>query len=235
MVKEVKRVSGRKFDELRKMDAKVGIIPNADGSAMFAFGDTVAIAAVYGPRKLHPQHMQDPSTGILRVNYDLLSFSVAERKRPGPSRRSNEISKVTEWSLLPALDLKAFPNTVVDVQIYILQADAGTRTAGINAASMALAHAGIPMKNLISSVAVGKIDEQIIVDVDKDEEDYEEGEGATDFPLAKLAGTNEYTLMQLDGKITPEGVKEALDLGDKACQEIYEVQKKALKEIGGEK
>lgn len=225
----IKRPSGRKFDELRKMSAKVGIIPNADGSAMFAFGDTIAIAAVYGPRQLHPQHMQDPSTGILRVNYDLLSFSVADRKKPGPSRRSMEISKVTEWALSPVLNLQGFPNTVVDVQIYILQADAGTRTAGINAASMALAHAGIPMKSLICSVAVGKIDEQIIVDVDKNEEDYEEGEGATDFPIAKIANTDEFTLLQLDGKIPPERVREALELANKACDKIYEVQKNALK------
>jgi len=229
---QVKRKSGRENGELRSMKAKVGIIPNADGSAMFAFGDTIAIAAVYGPRKLHPQHMQDPSTGILRVNYDLLSFSVADRKRPGPSRRSHEISKVTEWALSPVVDLKAFPNTVVDVQIYILQADAGTRTAGINAASMALAHAGLPMKNLICSLAMGKLDETLIVDVDKEEEDYKDGEGATDFPIAKIAGTKDYTLMQLDGKIPPEQFKEILKMGDKACEEIYEIQKNALKEVG---
>src|SRR3989338_9290124 len=140
----IKRPDGREPSELRKMVAKVGIIPNADGSALFAFGDTIAIAAVYGPRKLHPQHMQDPATSVLRCNYDLLSFSVEDRKKPGPSRRSSEISKVAGWALEPVIDLEAFPNTVIDVQMYILQADAGTRTAGINAASMALAHAGIP-------------------------------------------------------------------------------------------
>src|SRR3989344_8977433 len=135
MSKEYKRSDGRKNNQLRPIIAKVGVVPNADGSALFAFGDTIAIAAVYGPRQLHPQHMQNPKTGILRCNYDLLSFSVYDRKKPGPSRRSNEISKVTEWALLPAVYLEAFPNTVIDVQIYILQADAGTRTAGINAAS----------------------------------------------------------------------------------------------------
>src|SRR3990167_665619 len=122
-----KRSDGRKPHELRKMTAKVGVIPNADGSAMFSFGDTVAIAAVYGPRQLHPQHMQDPSTGILRCNYDLMSFSVYDRKKPGPSRRSQEISKVTQWALLPVLNLKEFPNTVIDVQIYIIQADAACK------------------------------------------------------------------------------------------------------------
>ena len=217
--------------EIRKMTAKVGVVPNADGSAMFSFGDTIAIAAVYGPRQLHPQHMQDPSRGILRVNYDLLSFSVYERKKPGPSRRSQEISKVTEWALLPVLDLKEFPNTVIDVQIYIIQADAGTRTAGINAASLALAHAGIPMKNLICSISVGKQDKNLIVDLDKDEEDFEEGEGATDFPIAKIANSDKYTLLQLDGKIQPDMAKKVLALADKACEEVYEVQKKALKEV----
>lgn len=231
MAEKFKRHTGRALDELRPMIAKVGIIPNADGSALFTFGKTVAIAAVYGPRQLHPQHMQDPATGILRVNYDLLSFSVSDRKKPGPSRRSQEISKMTEWALSPVLDLKDFPNTVIDVQIYILQADAGTRTAGINAASLALAHAGIPMKNLICSVAIGKQDHVLIADLDKEEEDFEDGEGATDFPIAKIANTDQFTLIQMDGKIQPERVKEVLALANKCCDQIYEVQKKALKEV----
>ncbi len=230
MTKEFKRLDGRKYNELRKMTAKVGIIPNADGSALFAFGNTIAIAAVYGPRKLHPQHMQDPSTGVLRCNYDLLSFSVEDRKKPGPSRRSQEISKVTGWSLEPVIDLEAFPNTVIDVQIYILQADAGTRTAGINAASMALAHAGIPMKDLVCSVAVGKLDKDFVVDLTKEEEDFEDGEGATDFAMAKLANSDEFSLLQMDGKISPERIKELLNLVSESSKEIYEVQKKALKE-----
>lgn len=227
----VNRTDGRKIDELRPIDAKVGIIPNADGSAMFKFGKTVAIAAVYGPRELHPRNQQDPAKGILRVNYDLLSFSVSDRKRPGPSRRSKEISKVTEWALNPAVNLKDFRNTVVDVQIYILQADASTRTAGINAASMALAHAGIPMTDLVTSVAVGKLDKDLVVDVNKEEEDFSDGEGATDFAMAKVANSDEWTLLQLDGKIQPEKIPEALQMADKSCKEIYELQKKALKEV----
>lgn len=225
-----KRPDGRKVTELRPMTAKVGVVPNADGSAMFAFGDTIAIAAVYGPRLLHPQHMQDPKQAVLRVNYDLLSFSVYDRKKPGPSRRSQEISKMTEYALSPVLDLKEFPNTVIDVQIYILQADAGTRTAGINAASMALAHAGLPMKDLICSVAIGKQDTTVVADLTKEEEDFHEGEGATDFPLAKIANTDQFTLVQLDGNISTELVPEVLQMANECCAEIYEVQKKALKE-----
>ena len=228
-----KRPDGRGFEDIREMEAKIGVVKNADGSAMFRFGDTIAIAAVYGPKPLHPQHLQNPKKGILRVNYDMLSFSVSERKRPGPSRRSQEVSKVTEWALSSVVNLEDYPNTVVDVHISILQANASTRCAGINAASMALAHAGVSMKELVSSVSIGKIDDKIVVDVIKEEEDYEGGEGATDIPLA-FTRSGEITLFQLDGNIKPEDLKEVVKKAKEACKKIYEVQKKALKAVGKE-
>ncbi|HLC87214.1 MAG TPA: exosome complex exonuclease Rrp41 [Candidatus Nanoarchaeia archaeon] len=226
---EFKRPDGRKPDEFRKIKALVGIIPNADGSAMFQTGDTIAIAAVYGPKKMHPQHQQNPEKGTLRCNYNMLSFSVSERIKPGPSRRSQEISKITEWALEPSLMLDKYPNAVIDVFIHILQADAGTRCAGINAASIALAHAGIPMKGLVSSISVGKLDKTIVVDLTKSEEDWEEGEGATDIPIS-MTDDGKITHMQLDGNISTKQLKEAIELARKSCKKIYEVQKKALKE-----
>jgi len=224
-----KRLDGRKFDELRKIKAEIGIIPNADGSAMFAFGDTVAIAAVYGPKPLHPQHMQDPERGIVRCTYNMLPFSVTERARPGPSRRSKEISMITENALSGVVDLKKFPGTVIDVEIMILQANASTRCAGINAAVMALAHAGIVMKEMVSSVSIGKIDDKIVTDITKEEEDYKEGEGSTDIPFTITSRSEKITHLQLDGKIPTNRLKEAYDAALKASKKILEIQKRALK------
>jgi len=230
MVKsEFKRPDSRKPDELRKIKAEVGVVPNADGSALFSFGETIAMAAVYGPRKMHPQHQQDPEKGTLRCDYNLLSFSVPERARPGKNKRAIEISKITEWALEPVVKTELFPNKVIDVFITILQANASTRCAGINAACLALAHAGIPMKDMVSSVSIGKLDKQLVVDVDKNEEDWEVGEGATDIPIS-YTSNGELTHLQLDGKISKEQLKEALKLAKKACEEIYEVQKRTLKE-----
>jgi exosome complex component RRP41 len=228
--KEFIREDGRKFDEMRKIEAKVGVVPNADGSAIFAFGDTIAIAAVYGPKKMHPQHLQDPERGTLRCHYNMLSFSVKDRIRPGPSRRSQEISKITEWALLPNVLIDKYANMVVDVHIDILQANASTRCAGINAAAMALAHAGIPMSGLSSSVSIGKLDQQLVVDVRGDEEYFEEGDGASDIPMT-FTSDGKLTHLQLDGKISKEQLKEAMELAEKATKEIYEIQKKALKDF----
>ena len=223
-----KRYDGRKFDETREIKAEVGVIKNADGSAKFQIGKTIAIAAVYGPRNLYPKFLQNPEKGMLRCNYNMLSFSVDERIRPGPSRRSKEISLVTERALSPAVDLSTFTNAVVDVFVEIIQADAGTRCAGICAASMALADAGIPMRDLVAAVSVWKVGDKLVVDLNKLEEDYEGG--ATDVPIAVLPRNGEISLLQMDGEMEVKEIKEALEIGKKACEKIAEIQRKALKE-----
>ena len=80
-----KRLDGRKLDELRKVEAKVGVIKTAAGSAMFRMGNTIAYAAVRGPREVFPRSMAKPDTAVLRCYYDMMAFSGAgERVRPGP-------------------------------------------------------------------------------------------------------------------------------------------------------
>jgi exosome complex component RRP41 len=225
-----KRNDGRAIEETRPIEAKAGVIKNADGSAMFRIGNTVAYAAVYGPRDLYPRFLQNPQKGVLRCRYNMMPFSgFGERVRPGGSRRSKEISYVTEKALLPVLNLEDFPNAVVDVFIELPETDAGTRCAGICAASIALADAGISMKDMVSAVSVGKVDDKIVVDLDYSEESYPEGEVA-DIPVAMIARTSQITLLQMDGQISKEDLHKGLEMSKEACKKIYEIQKQALKE-----
>lgn len=224
-----KREDGRAFDELRPITAKVGVIPRADGSAYFKIGGTAAYAAVYGPRNLFPKFLQSPEKGMLRCHYNMMPFSgKGNRVRPGGSRRSKEISLVTKNAILPVLNLDDCPYAVVDVFIELPETAAGSRCAGICAASMALADAGIDMKDLVTSVSVGKIGDKIVVDLDTSEESYEDG--SVDIPIAMLPSSGKITLLQMDGELTKEDLAEALEKGKVALQKIYEIQKKALKE-----
>jgi len=228
-----KRQDGRKFDELRPMSAKVGIVPQADGSAMFQIGKTIAYAAVHGPRELHPKFLQNPKTGILRVNYNMLPFSgKGNRVRPGGSRRSKEISMVMQNSLLPVMDLSNYPNSVVDVFVELPQTDAGTRCAAITAAAMALADAGLIMKDLVCAVAAGRVEDKIVLDLDYYEDSHEDG---ADIPVAILPNSGEVTLLQMDGIMQKDQVIEAVSKAREACKEIYKVQQQALKERFAEK
>ena len=224
------RIDGRKFDETREIEAKVGVIARADGSAMFKIGNTWAYAAVYGPRNLHPKFLQDPQRGILRCNYNMMPFSSSgERVRPGGSRRSKEISLVTGKALLPVLDLEEYPNSVVDVFIELPQTEAGSRCAGICAASMALADAGLEMKDLVSAVSAGKVDDKLVIDLDYAEESYKDGSVA-DIPIAIMPNSGKITLLQMDGEIKKDELMRLIDMAKKALNDIYEIQKKALKE-----
>lgn len=226
---DFKRPDGRKNDELRPMEAKAGIIKRAEGSAMFRIGNTVAYAAVYGPRELYPKFLQNPGCGILRCNYNMMPFSGSgERIRPGGNRRSKEISMVTEKALSPVLDLTEYPNAVVDVYIELPQTDAGSRCAGICAAAIALADAGLPMKDLVAAISVGNLNGNIVVDLNKEEEDIE-GEVA-DIPIAVIPSTGEITLLQMDGIILKDELKQAIQMGVVACKKITEIQRKALKD-----
>lgn len=224
-----KRLDGRKVDELRPMEAKAGVIPNADGSAFFKIGKTTAYAAVYGPRELFPRFLQDPKKGILRCHYNMMPFSGSgERIRPGSNRRAQEISMVMEYALNPVIDLSAFPNAVVDVFVDLPQTDAGTRCAAISAAAIALADAGIPMKDMVSSVAIGQVEGAIIADLIYDEEAYEGV--VSDIPVAMTHNKKEITLLQMDGEISKGDLIKALELAKLAIEKVYEVQAKALKE-----
>jgi exosome complex component RRP41 len=226
LIVDGRRLDGRLPEEMRPLKIQAGVLKRADGSAYVELGDNKVLAAVYGPREMHPRHLQQPDTAVLRCRYNMAPFSVEDRKRPGPDRRSVEISKVTREAIQPVLFLELYPRSGIDVFIEILQADAGTRTTGITAASVALADAGVPMRDLISAIAVGKVDNTVVLDLNKPEDNW----GSSDMPIALMPRKKFITLLQMDGHFTPEEFKQALSLAFKGCEQIYEAQKQALRE-----
>lgn len=226
-----KRLDGRSAEELRPVKMKVGVLNRADGSAYIEWGKNKVIAAVYGPREAQPRHIQNPLKGIVQATYNMVSFSVTDRKRPGPDRRSIEISKIISEALEAAVITESFPRTTIDVSIEVLQADAGTRCAGLTAASLALADAGVPMKDLVVACAAGKVDGQVVLDLFKEEDNY----GQADLPVAIMPKNEDIVLLQMDGHLTQEEFDRALSLAIEGCKKLYEMQKEALKmSVGGE-
>lgn len=219
-----KRTDGRTTDELREVKITVGTVKNADGSAFIEFGKNKILAAVYGPREVHPKHMALPDRCVLRCRYHMSPFSTDTRKNPAPSRREVEISKVMRESLEPALMLEDYPRAAIDVFVEVLQSDGGSRCAGITAASVALADAGINMRDLVAACAAGKVDDKIVLDIN----DIEDKEGGADMPVAYMPRLDQVTLLQLDGKLTPDQFNECVDKAITGCRMVYEIQRQAL-------
>ncbi len=220
------RHDGRRLDEIRPVRMRVGVLNNADGSALVEFGRTRVIAAVYGPKEPVQKFALLPDKATLRVRYHMAPFSTEERKSPAPSRREIELTKVIREALEPVILVEEYPRTVIDVFIEVLQADGGTRTAGVTAASLALADAGIPMKGLVGGVAIGKVEGHLVVDVDELEDMY----GEADMPVAAAPDLGLVTLLQLNGVLSREEFSKALDLALTAIRTIVDLERKALKE-----
>lgn len=223
--KEGKRVDGRQLDELRPIKLEVGILSNADGSAYIEQGKCKILAAVYGPREAHPKHLALPDRSLLQCRYHMAPFSVEERKSPAPSRREVELSKVIREALEPAVFLEYYPRASIDLFIEVLQADGGTRCAGITVAALALADAGIPMKDLIVACAAGKADGKLVLDLC----DAEDKLGEADVPVAYMPTLDAITLLQMDGNLSVEEFEQAINLALTGCKQIYKMQKEALK------
>ncbi len=220
------RADGRKLDELRPIRLEVGNLSRADGSAYIEHGRNKIVAAVYGPRELHPRHLAQSDRALLRVIYRMATFSVSDRKRPAPSRREHEISMVLRQALEPMLFLKMYPRAAIDVFIMVLEADGGSRCASTTVASLALADAGIPMRGLVAGVAAGKIDGKVVLDLS----DIEDKIGDADIPLAMAPDRGEITLIQMDGKLTAAEFGEALRLAEDGIHQIQEMQRAVLLE-----
>jgi len=219
-----KRLDGRELDEFRKMHIEVGNLKKAMGSSIFKFGDTFALSAVYGPKPFHPKHLQDPQKAILRCRYSMAPFSTLERVRPGPSRRSIEISMVIKQALSSVIFFEDFPKTGIDVFMEVLQADASTRTAALNAASLALADAGVPMRDLVTSCSVGKVEGKLVLDLDGPEDMY----GDVDLAVAMIGNKDKFVLMQMDGILTRKEFSKLLIMAREGCAKIYEKQKEVI-------
>ena len=220
------RVDGRRPDELRPLKLEVGVLDKADGSAYIEHGRNKILAAVYGPREAHPKHIALADRAVVRCRYHMAPFSTEERKSPAPSRREQELSKVIREALEPAIMSEYFPRATIDIFIEVLQADAGTRCAGITAAALALADAGIPMRELVAGCAAGKIDGKVVLDLS----DVEDKKGEADLPVAFMPKSNVVSLIQMDGSLSEEEFKQALDMAVDACRRINEMQREALKQ-----
>lgn len=219
------RADGRKPNELRPTKIEVDVIENANGSAYIEQGKNKILVGVYGPKEVHPRHLTMLDRMLLRCRYHMAPFSVDERKSPAPSRREHELSKVITWAIEPSIFVERFPRTAVDVFIEVLQANGGTRCAAITAASVALADAGMPMRDLVAACASGKVGGHLVLDL----MDVEDKMGEADVPVALMPNLNAITLLQMDGGLAMDEFEQAVNLAITGCKQIHALQKEALK------
>ncbi|WOL01502.1 exosome complex component [Canna indica] len=237
------RLDGRRPNDMRQIRGEIGVVAKADGSALFEMGNTKVIAAIYGPREVQNKGQQANNQALVRCEYSMANFSTGDRtRRPKGDRRSTEISLVIRQTMEACILTHLMPHSQVilieflvhillkffmyflpkicflqiDIFVQVLQADGGTRSACINAATLALADAGIPMRDIVTSCSAGYLSSTPLLDLNY----IEDSAGGPDVTVGILAKTDKVTLLQMDAKLPMDIFENVMQLAIEGCKAI---------------
>jgi polyribonucleotide nucleotidyltransferase len=228
MLKEKRRPDGRKFDEVRKIEVEVGVLPRTHGSALFTRGETQALVTATLGTKDDEQRIEllDSSETSKRfmLHYNFPPFSVGEVGfMRGAGRREIGHGALAERAVAAVVpDDKAFPYTMRIVSD-IMESNGSSSMASVCGGTLALMDAGVPIVSPVAGIAMGLVlegkDYAVLTDIAGAEDHY----GDMDF---KVAGTKDgITALQMDIKVpnvTHKIMTEALEQARKARLHILD-------------
>ncbi|KAF6146848.1 hypothetical protein GIB67_018501 [Kingdonia uniflora] len=147
----------------------------------------------------------------------MANFSTGDRMRKQKGdRRSTEISLVIRQTMEACILTHLMPRSQIDIFVQVLQADVGTRSACINAATLALADAGIPMCDLVTSCSAGYLSSTPLLDLNY----VEDSAGGADVTVGILAKLDKVTLLQMDAKLLMDTFENVMQLAVEGCKAI---------------
>ena len=233
ILKDKKRIDGRKLDDVRQIKCEVGVLPRTHGSALFTRGETQALVVTTLGMSDDEQRLESLD-GMQRSNfmlhYNFPPFSVGECGRIGTGRREIGHGKLAWRAINSSLPKKEnFPYTLRVVS-EITESNGSSSMATVCGTSLALMDAGVPIKEPVAGIAMGLIKEgdqfSVLSDILGDEDHL----GDMDF---KVAGTKDgITSLQMDIKITGitfEIMEKALAQAKKGREHILGEMNKAIK------
>ncbi|KAI5627211.1 exosome complex component RRP41 [Silurus asotus] len=215
------RLDGRKATELRKLQARMGVFGQADGSAYLEQGNTKALAVVYGPHEVRGSRSKSlHDRAVINCQYSMATFSTAERKRrPHGDRKSSEMSLHLKQTFEAAVLTQLYPRSQIDIYVKILQSDGGNYSACVNAATLALVDAGIPMRDYVCACTAGFVEDTPLADLCH----AEESGGGTTLSLALLPRRENIALVQMDARLHQDHLPALMEAATVACKGLSKV------------
>ncbi|XP_049789830.1 exosome complex component RRP41 [Schistocerca nitens] len=216
------RLDGRKPTELRVIKCKLGVFSQPDGSAYLEQGNTKVLAAVYGPHEIRGSKTKAMHDQVyVNCQYSMATFSTGERKRrPRGDRKSQEMTQHLRQALQAAIKTELYPRSQIDVFVEVLQADGGNYCVCVNAATLALIDAGIPMKEyMISCSATLASNNKPMVDISH----VEEISGGCNLTIAALPISGQIAVMEMSQRFHIDSFHEVVECALEGCREIHRI------------
>jgi exosome complex component RRP41 len=219
------RIDGRKGDELRRVNFKLCLANNADGSAYLEQGLNKVLVHVHGPHE--PTRRQD--TDDLKISCHLVNapFSATERrKRRVGDRKSAEIEQIVKQSCESVVLANLYPRSEISIVVHVLESDGSLVCTILNAVSLALIDAGISMCDTLVSCSVGFIKENVYQDVTN----VEQNSGGAYLPIAIKARTEEVVYIQLDSRLSLDNIEVAISTAVSGCKKLQAIFESGVKQ-----
>jgi exosome complex component RRP41 len=221
------RSDGRRPNEVRKMNCSLGVFDQSDGSAYVELGNTRVLAAVYGPHEIRGSRSKARhDRALINCQYSMATFSTSERKRrPRGDYRSLEITSNLREIFDNAILTELYPHSQIDIFLEVLQSDGSNYSACVNAATLAIIHAGIPIKDVVCASSAGFIKDNPIVDVNY----VEESIGSVPIlTIAILPKSKQILSMESSGRIHVTSVDKVMDAAMNGCEEVLQIMKASI-------
>ncbi|XP_053250995.1 exosome complex component RRP41 [Podarcis raffonei] len=222
------RVDGRRAGELRQIRARLGVFAQADGSAYLEQGNTKALAVVYGPHEMRGSRGKAlPDQALLNCQFSLATFSTGERKRrPHGDRQAGEMSLQLKQTFDAAILTQLYPRSQIDIYVQILQADGGNYCASVNAATLAVIDAGIPMRDYVCAISAGFLEDTPLADLNY----VEEAAGGPQMALALMPKSEQIALLEMNARLHEDHLERIMEAASKACKDVYAVLDQVVRE-----
>eukprot|EP00116_Pleurobrachia_bachei_P008549 sb/3468811/ len=221
------RCDGRRPQEMRKLKCELGISEGADGSALVEQGYTKVLVSVFGPHECANRNTRNHEKAVISCSYNLASFGSAIRKKKMISdKKSTEVGVMIQNTFEAAVMLEKFPKSQIDIYVQVLQGDGGERCVAINATTLALINAGIPMKDYVCACAATVYQDSVLLDINN----LEESSRGPLFMLAVMPRTESIVQLQLDHRLHNDHLDKVVKETIQGCRDIQVLLDRQVKE-----
>jgi exosome complex component RRP41 len=208
------------------------------GSALVEMGLTIALATVRGPMACARRSDELPDRAVVDVSVKTAPFAPSGGDRrvtnPNTDRRLIEISHLLKRALEATILLQLYPKSRIQVHIVVLADDGGRLCAAINAASVALVDAGIPVKDILCSCSAGYAGgstDTTLVDLNRQEESSHAGQNAVSLPCAMLPQRGTLVLSQCEARLPDfDTMERVLEAAMDGCRAVFDILQAAIRE-----
>ncbi|KAK9455852.1 ribosomal protein S5 domain 2-type protein [Dipodascopsis uninucleata] len=223
------RVDGRRWNETRHFKCSINTHPvSSDGSSLVEQGNTKVICNVVGPKEPTQRSKLNTERATINVKIIVAPFSTLERrKRSQNDHRLQELCITLQHVFEKAIIAHLQARSQIDILLYVLSQDGGMLQACLNATTLALIDAGIPMYDYISASTAGMFDKEALLDLNRLEES-----AMPLLTIATVGKSNRIALLQMENKIQFEALEPMMAVALSGCHHIRDLMDQEIRRHG---